>query len=218
MGLLNSTSVSIPSLLSFGVTSPAASQLFHDSLKFDREPMLLCAQVLNYCYGQDSATTPEIQLGLGSTHMWKILSESLMIWYNNRPRDFKPMLELDENEQFFPLILFSSGAATLANQMFHTAMLLLLQNQPRTLLNEHGRSVTMSPLWHAQRICGISLNNDSRNSWDFGMIGSLFVAARRMTYQPQQRAILAGIDRISRITRWDLGSLKAQLIQEWPPE
>lgn len=128
------------------------------------------------------------------------------------------MLELDENEQLFPLILFSSGTATLANQMFHTAMLLLLQNQPRTLVKKHGQSVTMSPLWHAQRICGISLNNDSRNSWDFCMIGSLFVAARRMTYEPQQQAILAGISRISRITRWDLGSLKAQLVQEWPTQ
>lgn len=210
--------MSIPSLLSFGVSSPAASQLFHESLKFDREPLLLCGQVLNYCFGHDSISAPEIQLGLGTTHRWKILSESLMLWYNSRSRDFKPMLELEENEQLFPLILFSSGTATLANQMFHTAMLLLLQNQPRTLLNEHGRSVTMSPLWHAQRICGISLNNDSRNSWDFSMVGSLFVGARRMTYEPQQRAVLAGIERIARITGWDLGSLTAQLVQEWPPE
>lgn len=218
IGLLNSSVVSIPSLLPCGVTSPTASETSREHPKHDRGPLLLCAQVINYCFGHDTAHSPGIHLGLGTTHKWKILSESLIMWYNKRPKEFKPMLELDENDQLFPLILFSNGAATLANQMFHTAMLLLLQNRPRTLLNEHGRSVTTSPLWHAQRICGISLNNDSRNSWDFSLIGSLYVGAKRMTYEPQQQAIVAGIDRISGITGWDLSSLTAGLLQEWQPD
>lgn len=213
-----SSTVSIPSLLSYGVSSPAASELSRESFKYDRDPLLLMAQVLNYCYGTDSAHSPGIHLGLGTTHKWKVLFEGLMMWYNNRPREFKPMLELDESDQLFPLVLYSNGAATLANQMFHTGMLLLLQNRPRTLLNEHGRSVMMSPLWHASRICGISLNNDARNSWDFSMIGSLYIGAKRMTYEPQQQAIVAGINRIADITNWDLSSLTAQLLQEWRPD
>lgn len=127
------------------------------------------------------------------------------------------MLEVDDDE-LFPLVLFTNGAAILANQLYHVSMLLLLQNRPRTLprdTKQHGRSVLLSPLWHAQRICGISLNNDIRANWDFSLLSSLYLAAQRMTYEPQQHAILRGITRIGNLTGWNIGALSAQLINEW---
>ena len=208
--------VSIPSILPYGAGSPITG-LSRESLNHDRQPLYLCARVLNHCFGQETPSSPGIHLGLGTTQNWKSLFESLNMWYTNRPRDLKPMIEMEENDQLFPLVLFTNGVAVLANQLYHASMLLLLQNRPRTLQNEHGRSVSMSPLWHAQRICGISLNNDSRTSWDFSLVTSLYLAAKRMTYEPQQQAILRGIDRISSTTGWNLNSLAMQLVQEWQP-
>lgn len=127
------------------------------------------------------------------------------------------MLELEEAGRFFPLILFTSGAALLANQIYHTATLLLLLHRPRTLQHEYGRSFIMSPLWHAQRICGISLNNSSRDCWDFSLVASLFLAAKQMTYEPQQREILSGLENIRAITKWNLDHLATKLIQGWKP-
>ena len=214
---MTSSPVSIPDILPYGPASPLVG-LSRESLSYDREPLFLCARVLNHCFGQDVASTPGIHLGLGTTQKWKSLFESLNIWYSNRPQDSKPMLEIEENDQLFPLILFTNDVAVLANQLYHASMLLLLQNRPRTLQNEHGRSIFMSPLWHAQRICGISLNNDSRENWDFSLVASLYLAAKRMTYEPQQQAILRGIERIGSITGWNLNALAMQLVQEWRPD
>jgi hypothetical protein len=127
-------------------------------------------------------------------------------------------LEADDKGQLFPFIIFTNGAAALSNQLYHTSMLLLLQNRPRTLRREKGTSLSMSPLWHAQRVCGISLNNDSRYSWDFSLVASFYVAAKRMTYEPQQRIILDGIDRIATITGWNLDGLATQLGRAWQTE
>lgn len=214
---MTSSPVSIPSILPYGVPSPMAG-LLRESLKHNREPLFLCAQVLNHCFGHETASSPGMHLGVGTTQNWKSLFESLSIWYTNRPRDLKPMLEMEESDELFPLVLFTNGVAVLANQLYHASMLLLLQNRPRTLQNEQGRSVFMSPLWHAQRICGISLNNDSRANWDFSLIASFYLAAKRMTYEPQQQAILRGINRISDITGWNLNTMSIQLIQEWQPD
>lgn len=216
VGLMNGSPVSIPSLVSFETSSPI-NGIYRESLKYDREPVILCAQVLNYCFGGDIATSPGM-IRPTAAQRWKSFSEALKMWYTNRPRDFKPMLEIDDNEQLFPLVLFTNGAAVLANQLYHTSMLLLLQNRPRTLPKEHGRSVYLSPLWHAQRICGISLNNDTRTSWDFSLLASLYLAAKRMTYEPQQHAILRAIDRIGSLTGWNVNTLSAQLVHEWQPD
>ncbi|KAL7769269.1 hypothetical protein ACKLNR_000653 [Fusarium oxysporum f. sp. zingiberi] len=216
VGLMNGSSVPIPSIVSCEVSSPIG-MLSREPLRCGREPVLLCAEVLNYCFGGDIQTDPDT-IRLPAAHRWKAFSEALHKWYANRPTDFKPMLETEDGEQLFPLVLFTNGAAILANQLYHTSMLLLLQNRPRTLPKEHGRNIYLSPLWHAQRICGISLNNDTRTSWDFSLLASFYFAAKRMTYEPQQHAILRGIDRIGSLTGWNVNSLSAQLMHEWQPD
>ncbi|KAG5784612.1 hypothetical protein H9Q73_001755 [Fusarium xylarioides] len=216
VGLMHGSSVPIPSIVSREVSSPIGI-LSTELHRCGREPVLLCAEVLNYCFGGDIQTDPDM-IRLPAAHTWKAFSEALHKWYSNRPTDFKPMLETEDGEQLFPLVLFTNGSAILANQLYHTSMLLLLQNRPRTLPKEHGRNVYLSPLWHAQRICGISLNNDTRTNWDFSLLASFYFAAKRMTYEPQQHAILRGIDRIGSLTGWNVNSLSAQLMHEWQPD
>jgi hypothetical protein len=139
------------------------------------------------------------------------------LWYSNRPQDFKPVLELEKQDRLFPLLLFTNSAAIMANQLYHTAMLLLLQHRPRTLAAEAGRSPKQSPLRHAQKICGISLNNTDPNGWDFSLVASLYMAAKRMTYGPQQDAILGKMEQVVSMTGWKLSSLAPQLRQTWNP-
>lgn len=217
VGLLNGSPVSIPDILPYGNTS-LDNGFSRVSFSYAREPLFLCARVLNYCFGQEPAASPDASLGPAKSQNWKAMFESLNFWYKNRPQEFKPMLEIDANDQLFPLVLFTNEAALQASQLYHTAMLLLLQNRPRTLSNEHGRAIYMSPLWHAQRICGISLNNDNRSGWDFSLVASFYVGASRMTYEPQQQHILKGIGRLGTITGWNTQGMAMQLIQEWQPD
>lgn len=131
------------------------------------------------------------------------------------------MVEMDGgDETLFPVVLFTNGAAVFANQLYHTAMLLLLQNKPRTLqaataAGKKSSSSSMSPLWHAQRVCGIALNNDRRDSWDLCLVASLYLAAQRMTYEPQQKAILECFDRIKSMTGWHVDGFSTKVREDW---
>ncbi|KAE8151994.1 hypothetical protein BDV25DRAFT_80896 [Aspergillus avenaceus] len=155
------------------------------------------------------------------TQSWLQVYDELQGWYNLRPVEFQPMVEINERDQAlnpgseFPLLLFASGAGTFSNQIYHTAKLLLLQCKPRTALLNHPQSPALSPLWHAHRICGISINNDTRESWDPCLLASLLVAAKHMTHESQQQEIVQAIHRIREITGWDTGEYLARLQEDW---
>jgi hypothetical protein len=183
--------------------------------------LILCAQAVQLRNG-----TSELSLSAGLSgppnfiERWKMLFDCLSDWYNNRPREFRPMLELPSTPQtdpvdLFPLILFTNSAGIFINQLFHTAILLLLQQKPRTLKLMDHRSVLISPLWHIHRICGIALNNDRRECWDLSLLASLFLAAREMTHEAQHKAIEQGLLRIQKLTGWDVQHLLTKLHDSW---
>jgi hypothetical protein len=149
------------------------------------------------------------------------LVEELERWYHERPLGFQPMIELEiadqtaESRQNFPLVLYANGGGVFANQIYHSAMLLLLYNRPRTARTSDFSSATMSPLWHAQRICSIALNNERRECWDPCLLASFLAASRCMTHELQQQEILRGFENIRKITGWDAGRLLEDLQAEW---
>ncbi|EOO00226.1 putative c6 zinc finger domain-containing protein [Phaeoacremonium minimum UCRPA7] len=185
--------------------------------QYTREPLMLCARAINFIAGDVSSPATEFPIPLAQA--WRHIAEELGAWYTNRPEEFQPIVELDldsrAGERLFPTVLFTNGAAVLANQLYHTAMMILLQHKPRTLVLDSRRSSAVSPLWHAQRVCGIALNNDRRECWDLSLVSSLFVAAKKMTYEPQQREILRRFDAIARVTGWNIGRFSSMLRDEW---
>ncbi|PTB68123.1 hypothetical protein BBK36DRAFT_1114509, partial [Trichoderma citrinoviride] len=114
----------------------------------------------------------------------------------------------------FPTLYFTSGAGTFANQLYHTAMMLILAQKPRTLQVDQRRSWSLSRLWHAQRICGISVNNNRYECWDPCLLASFYLAARHMTHETQQREILIGFNRIGALG-WRVDGFVERLLQEW---
>ncbi|KAJ6129356.1 hypothetical protein N7512_002136 [Penicillium capsulatum] len=139
-------------------------------------------------------------------HLWMHLVEELEKWYRERPRGFQPMMELGIN---------GHSTGVFINQLYHTSMLLLLHNRPRTAPITDIQSTTMSPLWHAQRVCSIALNNDSRECWDTCLLASFLMASRRMTHEAQQQEVLRGFHRIQEITGWGANDFLQGLQEEW---
>ncbi|KAK1574608.1 uncharacterized protein LY79DRAFT_523604 [Colletotrichum navitas] len=223
--LVTGAPISVPERLHYGAmsqpwdSSPIAETMFRCTV----EPLLLCAQVVNFCA---SASRPHTAVGPGTrptpVHRWTVLSDALGAWYANRAQEFWPMAEMDGEESLFPVILFTNGAAVFANQLYHTAMLLLLRNKPRVLQTAaaaakkpSAAAPLSSPLWHAQRVCGIALNNDRRDSWDLCLVASLYLAAQRMTYEPQQRAVLECFERVGALTGWHVDGFSAKAREDW---
>lgn len=122
----------------------------------------------------------------------------------------------DEDDNNFPMIFFTNGAAVFSNQLYHTAMFLLLRKKPRTAQLLHIQdNAARSVLWHTRRICGIALQNDRRQCWDLTLLASFVVAARTITYREQQVSVMHGLDGIREITGWELGGVVEALQAEW---
>ncbi|KAL3292769.1 c6 transcription factor [Colletotrichum asianum] len=228
--LVTGSPISVPEQLNYNPMSQqwnTSSAVAETIFQYTIEPLLLCAKVVNFCSGSfpPQTTTPNANgtTPLTPVHRWTMLSDALGLWYTNRAQEFRPMVEIDGgDETLFPIILFTNGAAVFANQLYHTAMLLLLQNKPRTLQAAVGTkksggssSSATSPLWHAQRVCGIALNNDRRDSWDLCLVASLYLAAQRMTYEPQQRAILECFERVKALAGWNVDGFAARVREDW---
>lgn len=193
--------------------------IFRAALK----PLLLCAEAVNFCSSPSAPPSPSSVADRtprpSPAHRWRVIAGELGGWYLNRPQEFQPIIELDldseDDEHLFPTVLFTNGAAILANQLYHTAMLLLLQHKPRTIALEPKKSPSLSPLWHAQRICGIALNNDRRECWDICLVSSLYVAAKGMTYEPQQKEVRQRLDTVRALTGWDTEYFACELGNAW---
>ncbi|KAE8401959.1 hypothetical protein BDV37DRAFT_285218 [Aspergillus pseudonomiae] len=205
----------IPSLSLLSRAEDGCERVSH----YTNAVLWLCGKALALCH-QEAMPHP-----LATSHEvmenWLQVFGELEQWQHLRPLEFEPMVEIDARDQVlnqgseFPLLLFANGAGTFSNQIYHTAMLLLLQCKPRTALLNHPQSPVLSPLWHAYRICGIALNNDTRESWVPCLLASLLLAGKHMTHESQQEEILQGFDRIRGITGWDTGEYLSHLQEEW---
>ncbi|KAH6658425.1 hypothetical protein BKA67DRAFT_689565 [Truncatella angustata] len=186
-----------------------ARQIFYSA----HIPLFLCIRAVNFCWGEAS---DRVGLTGDMVTTWRNLLDELNSWYHQRPQEFISMVEIETANDGYPMILFTSGAAVFSNQLYHTAILLLLRHKPRTVvLPSKHRSSTMSTLWHARRICGIALNNENRECWDTSLVASLLVAARIMTHETQHQVLLAGIDKVERLTGWSLDTIRSTLKAEW---
>ncbi|KIW04687.1 uncharacterized protein PV09_04421 [Verruconis gallopava] len=187
-------------------------------LPYAYQGLLMCAEVLSLCWGraEESATMTRLPLAT----RWYLLFEKLEGWYNLRPGELLPLVELDPGQvpgsvdRHFPTISFSTAAGVFANQMHHTAMFLLLLHKPRNLRLQSTPWHT-SPLWHSERVCGIALNNNRRESWDPCLLSSLLLVARRMTHESQQRALSEGFARIQNLTGFQISETVEALRSTW---
>ena len=119
----------------------------------------------------------------------------LSSWWSSRPDSFVPIVEIGAGQgpastdvNIFSIICFSNAAGMFANELYHTAMLLLLVHKPRSV-KLPSRGTHMSLLWHLERICSIALSNMRRECCDPCVVASLVLAGRR-------NELLASMDRI----------------------
>ncbi|KAJ6127997.1 hypothetical protein N7471_009214 [Penicillium samsonianum] len=141
-----------------------------------------------------------------SLSQWTFLWSDCQKWYNERPVNVQQIVDIrggeadqidPDHDSSFPILIYTTPMALVANAVYHTISLLLLTHKPRLLKSLPGpRSVT-SHIWHAQSIAGIAASNDSPEQWDPILVASLLIIAKEMTHESQQAVLL---DRFSRIT------------------
>jgi hypothetical protein len=135
---------------------------------------------------------------------WHHLWSELQNWSQNRPPELLPLkspLQSGEDQSsLFPFILFAAPCAISSNQLYHTGCLLLLDICPPTLIPSHLGQVG-SKLWHARRVCGISLTNDHHGCLN-NAIQPLWVAGKLLSHPAEHKAVVDLIRTIETKTGW----------------
>ncbi|KAK1762061.1 fungal-specific transcription factor domain-containing protein [Phialemonium atrogriseum] len=130
---------------------------------------------------------------------WLKLWRHLQDWHDRRPPEMHNVMSIPSSDSSpFPTILYSNPAAISGNQLYHTGSILMLQNMPVSLrLTPRPKSI----LWHARRVCGISITNHHHGAWT-NSIQPLWIAGRCMSHPSEHRAILEVLSKIQRESGW----------------
>lgn len=137
-------------------------------------------------------------------HSWHQLWLEVHTWAQDRPDEMRE-LELGVNESqsqcgTFPFILFSAPCAISANQLYHTSCILLLENKP-TSVDSRTLGRSGSVLWHAHRICGISLTNSHHGCLN-NAIQPLWLAGKYLSHPVEHKSVIDLYSKIENITGW----------------
>lgn len=131
------------------------------------------------------------------TSLWNELG----FWLAHRPSELLPVALIEANsDQLFPQILFSHWSAISSNQLYHTACIILLEAKSlgQDILPSISRNLIV---WHAKRVCGISLTNSHPGSL-VNAIQPLFVAGKHLSHFDEHLAVGRLLRKIDRSTGW----------------
>ncbi|KAH0341418.1 hypothetical protein KCU81_g6242, partial [Aureobasidium melanogenum] len=211
-GFLSDSYTKIPTSLWFlptGTMSTAISKFKTDFQNFDsyaNYSLFLCASVLDVVSRRGSAN----ERGSTFSAKWKALFDLLVDWNTNRPAEMRPLASRacdNDDEGAFPVVIFTNAAAVSANQLYHTATLLMLQAKPNDLRVRGQRSI----FWHARQVIGISVSNLLHAAWT-NAPQPLYIAGKVMSSKAEHRVVLEALAEIERTTgfatQWRAQDLK----------
>ncbi|EAL89329.1 uncharacterized protein AFUA_4G14660 [Aspergillus fumigatus Af293] len=191
--------------------------------------LLLLAHTLSFIFGSSTAYLEGLgQVGtvpaLNPVSQWNYLWTECRRWYLNRPLQVQPVLdvraahadEIDpQNASSFPILVYTTPLALVANAVYHVASFLLLARKPRFVKTLTGPKCLSSSIWHAQSIAGIATSNDTVEQWDPILIAGLLLIAKDMTHHLQQSAVLNQLQRITELTGIHLDDEIESLQSQW---
>ncbi|KAJ6015300.1 hypothetical protein N7540_009891 [Penicillium herquei] len=155
---------------------------------------------------------------------WTFLWTDCQKWYHERPIDAQQIVDVrgseadqidPDHDSSFPILIYTTPVALVANAVYHITSLLLLNHKPRLLKSLPGTRCFTSHIWHAQSIAGIAVSNDSPEQWDPILVAGLLLIAKGMTHQSQQKVLLERLKIITSTTGMNLERETETLQAAW---
>jgi hypothetical protein len=130
---------------------------------------------------------------------WTQVWEELQFWVGQRPPEMLPVkATASGGDQLFPEILFAHWAAISGNQLYHAASIMLLEIKPARTSSTLPQ---WSAVWHARRVCGISLTNPHSGNL-INAIQPLYIAGKLLSHPSEHLAVARLFKIIDRTTGW----------------
>ena len=177
--------------------------------------IFLCAGVVNILWNKNLVWAPsDHDRHRTFVSRWKALYDLLEGWYNDRPEEMKPLMDLppskEETHLPFNTILYSTPPGISGNQVYHASMILLLQDRPKEIRLPKSHK---SMLWHARQICGIALSNSDHGAL-INALQPIWIAGKLMSHHSEHKALLDTLKRLEEETGWAT-SWRAKDLQEF---
>ncbi|RAO69208.1 uncharacterized protein BHQ10_005220 [Talaromyces amestolkiae] len=148
------------------------------------------------------------------SEQWVRLWEELQFWREHRHPAMLPVKATSmDDEQTFPNILFAHWAAISGNQLYHTACIMMLEMKPLNIPLSSS-SPYCSAIWHARRVCGISLTNPHSGSL-INAIQPLYIAGKLLTHWDEHLEVARLFRTIESTTGWGALWRLRDLEQAW---
>ncbi|KAH7034575.1 uncharacterized protein B0I36DRAFT_82188 [Microdochium trichocladiopsis] len=133
------------------------------------------------------------------TDRWITLWQELQAWINDSPPEFHAIRAVESKP--FPQTLYPHWAAISSTQLHHTSCVLLLGIIPKPINPALTPNPIGSVVWHAKKICGISLANSHQGCLN-NAIQPIWLAGRLLSHRSEHDLIVKLIWSIESMTGW----------------
>ena len=132
---------------------------------------------------------------------WSALWDELQYWLETRPPAMLPIKTTGiGGGQIFPEILFAHWAAISGNQLYHAACVMMLDMKPSEKIVPAAKP-HFSSIWHARRVCGISLTNPHSGNL-INAIQPLYIAGKLLSHHSEHVEVARLFKIVEETTGW----------------
>jgi hypothetical protein len=163
----------------------------------------LCAKVCDLACRQ----TRHLELGEMVDESWPFVDQwtdlwdELQYWLEKRPPAMLPIKTTGlGGGRLFPEILFAHWAAISGNQLYHAACIMMLDMKPQSV-RVSPTEARFSVVWHARRVCGISLTNPHSGNL-INAIQPLYIAGKLLSHRSEHIEVAKLFKSIEETTGW----------------
>jgi hypothetical protein len=190
--MTSSTTADAPSLISRSFQE--GHQIHSSGLSQLESSLALLAGTLAQAHFRTYSSQPPSSIPAAQWHkQWQALQH----WYALRTHDMKQIMELPPGDnQEFPIIVFTSHCATVANAAHHMSAAFLLRRKPRLLKFGAEPDSSTSVLWHLNRAIGIVVQAAYSGCWDISTTAILLSCARYLSSVQQIQAVIRSVAQI----------------------
>ncbi|KAJ9652713.1 hypothetical protein H2198_008032 [Neophaeococcomyces mojaviensis] len=145
---------------------------------------------------------------------WQACWRKVQMWFATRNEEMEEIfgppyssplqIQTDDNSGF-PVIVFGSACATVANVVHHLTAMLLLQNKPRLAKASADHIPFISLTWQIQRIVGIIATASESELGDPIVISALIHAARKLSHSKQLSVVADVLEKAATASGMQLG-------------
>lgn len=158
----------------------------------------------------------------GRFQEWQQLKHWCDTWNTNCPRSLRPYgyLFAASTKSAFPNVWLIKRVAIVGRLFYHTAMCLLAQINPLKPPHHDDEESRIQQLHHAHQVCGIIAHTKDAGVSSVA-IRSLAIAGAVLRDPREQNEVLAMVNRVFRITGWNLKGIVGELRRAWgwdPPD